>query len=256
MRKLSQSGISTAQLAVVLVVVIVVAGASAVMLLKLGGPVRNAMATVRLHDAETINLSDYENSITRFLPPGASIGISGTLTVNTFSATNITVKLHNKTTDEWITIVEDQTIADMTTANDFSAPISAGTYDKVSVYLGTIIADVSWTEITVNFINVPNAPDTFTAPAGGFDNSFAINYEFVISFGTEVVVTEGEHKVFDVDIGPPLNPATLLFFGYKTTGEPGREVVRYPEGGPVEYLPMVEGEMLPMDVANMSARGL
>ena len=236
MRKLSQSGISTAQLAVVLVVVIVAAGASAVVLLKRGGPVRNAMATVRLHDAETINLSDYENRITPYLPPGASVDISGTFTVNLFSATNVAVKLHNKTADEWITIVEGQTITDMTTANDFSAAISAGTYDKVSLYIGTITLDVSWTEITIKF-TIPGAPDNIiTAPAGSYSGSDTLNQTFEIPFATEVVVAEGEHQVFDVDTGAPLsiNPLTLYYL--KT-------------GGSIE-------DCCSMDAANMSARGL
>lgn len=233
MRKLSQSGISTAQLAIVLVVVIVAAGASAVVLLKRGGPAMNATATVRLHDAETINLSDYENRITPYLPTGASIDISGTFTVNLFSATNVAVKLHNKTADEWITIVEGQTITDMTENNDFVAAISSGTYDKVSLYVGTITLDVSWTEIMIN-LTIPGAPDNIiTAPAGSYSGSVTLNEEFEIPLATEVVVTEGEHQVFDVDTGAPLSidPITLY---YLKAGE----------------------DCCSMDAANMGARGL
>jgi len=236
MRKSSQSGISTAQLAIVLVAVIAAAGASAVVLLKLGGPAMNATATVRLHDAEIIDLSDYENRITPYLPAGASIDVSGMFTVNLFSVTDVTVKLHNKTADEWITIVEGQTITDMTESNDFSASISSGTYDKVSLHMGAMTLDVSWTEVTLSF-TIPGAPEnTVTAPAGSYSGSATINQTVELSFATEVVVTEGEHKVFDVDTGAPLSPLGILY-----------------------YLKMQEdlvGENLTIDAANMSARGL
>jgi len=235
-RKLSQSGILTAQLAIALVFVIVAAGASAVVLLKRGGLAMNATATVRLHDAEIINLSDYENRITPYLPAGASFDVSGMFTVNLFSVTNVAVKLHNKTADEWITIVEGQTITDMTESNDFSAPISSGTYDKVSLHMGAMTLDVSWTEVTINF-TIPGAPEnTVTAPAGSYSGSATLSQTVEIPFATEVVVTEGEHQVFDVDIGAPLSPLGILY-----------------------YLKMQEdllGENLSIDAANMSARGL
>lgn len=236
-------------MAIVLVVVIVAAGASAVVLLQRGGPARNATATVRLHDAEIINISDHENRINdlvhSMVSPDASIDISGTLTINSFSATNVTVKLHNKTADEWITVVEGQNITDMTTANEFSTAISAGTYDKVLVYIGTVTLDVSGTEITVNFINFPEGmaptPPTGTLPAGGYSGSVDINVEFEISFATEVVVAEGENQVFDVDTGPPIDPVAL--FLYVMGEHPGGE------GDPIE-------NAITMDEANMSAQGL
>jgi len=232
MRKLSQSGISTAQLAIVLAVVIAAAGASAVALLELGGPAMNATATVMLHDAETIDLSEYEDSITPYLPAGASIDISGTFTVNLFSATNVAVKLHNRTADEWITIVEGHTVTDMTESNDFAADISSGTYDKVSLYVGTITLDVSWSEITINLANSLGAPeDSVTAPAGSYSGSVTLDQEFEIPLATEVVVAEGEHQVFDVDTGAPINPLTL-------------------------YSLKAAEDSCSMDAANMSARGL
>ena len=237
MRKLSQSGISTAQLAIVLVVVIVAAGASAFVLLKLGGPAMNATATVRLHDAETIDLSDYENRITPYLPAGASFNVSGMFTVNLFSVTDVAVKLHNKTADEWITIVEGQTVTDMTESNDFSAAISSGTYDKVSLHMGTMTLDVSWTEVTFNFTNIPGVPDNIiTMPAGSYSGSVTPNQTVEIPLATEVVVTEGEHKVFDVDTGAPLSPLGILYY-LRMQGD-------------------LVGENLSMDAANMSARGL
>ena len=237
MRKLNQSGISTAQMAIVLAVVIVAGGASAGVLLKRGGPARNATATVRLHDAETVNLSDYENRITPYLPAGASINVSGTFTVNSFSVTNVTVKLHNKTADEWITVVEGQTIADMTQNNDLVVAISSGTYDKVSLYMGTMTLDVSWSEITFNATNIPNVPDNgFTAPAGSYSGLVTSNQAFELSFATEVVVTEGTNQVFDVDVGAPFSPLGILYY-------------LQAEGNNLS-------ESLSLDNANMSARGL
>ena len=237
MRKLSQSGISTAHLAIALVVIIVAAGASAVLLLKLGGPAMNATATVRLHDAEIIDLSDYENSITPYLPPGASIDVSGTFTVNLFSVTDVTVKLHNKTADEWITIAEGQTVTDMTQSNVFSASISSGTYDKVSLHMGAMTLDVSWTEVTFDPTNVPGVPDDIiTMPAGSYSGSVTISQTVELTLATEVVVTEGEHKVFDVDTGAPLSPLGILY-GLKMQED-------------------LMGENLSIDAANMSARGL
>ena len=217
-------------------VVIVVAGVSAIVLLNRGGPVRNATATVRVHDAETINLSDYENIIMSYLPAGASMDVSGTFTMNSFSVTNVTVRLHNKTADEWITIVEGQTIADMTTSNDLVAAISSGTYDRVSLYMGTMILDVSWSEITLSFTNVPGIPDSsFTVHAGSYSDPVTVNKTIELSFATEVVVIEGEHKVFEVDTGAPFSPLGVLYG------------LRIGEIGENAYS---------MDVANMSARGL
>ena len=229
------------QLAIVLVVVIAAAGVSAVVLLNRGGPAMNATATVRLHDAEVINLSDYENSITSYLPPDASLDVSGTFTVNTFSVTNVTVRLHNKTAGEWITIVEGQTIADMTTSNDLVAAISSGTYDRVSLYMGTMILDVSWSEITLSFTNVPGTPDNiFTLPPGSYSESVTINKTIELSFATEVVVIEGENKVFDVDVGAPFSPLGIMY--YLGSGEHNLENNLVNENS--------------MDAANMSARGL
>lgn len=236
MRKLGQSGISTEQMAIVLVVVIVAAGASAVMWLQRGEPVRNATATVRLHDATIVNLSDYENSIAAYLPPGASIDVSGTFTINSFSVTNVTVRLHNKTASEWITVVEGWTIADMTQNNDLVAAISSGTYDKVSLFIGTITIDVSWSEITFNAVNVPNVPDNgVTVPIGSYSGSVAPNQALELSFATEVVVTEGANQIFDVDVGAPFSPLGILYL-----------------------LAMEETnlENASMDAAYMSARGL
>jgi len=236
MRKLSQSGICTAQMAIVLVVVIVAAGASALVLLN-RGPVMNATATVRLHDATTVNLSDYENRIAAYLPPGASIDVSGTFTVNSFSVTDVTVRLHNKTANEWITVAEGQTIADMTQNNDLVAAISSGTYDKVSLSMGTMTLDVSWSEITFNVTNIPNVPDNgFTVPAGSYSGSVTSNQAFELSFATEVVVTAGANQVFDVDVGAPFSPLGILY--YLQAGENN-----------------LSGS-LSLDNANMSARGL
>jgi len=237
MKKLSQSGISTAHLAIVLVAVIAAAVASAVLLLKLGGTARNATATVRLHDVEIIDLSDYENRITPYLPAGASIDVSGTFTVNLFSVTDVTVKLHNRTADEWITIVEGQTVTDMAQSNDFSASISSGTYDKVSLHMGAMTLDVSWTEVTFDPTNVPGVPDDIIImPAGSYSGSVTISQTVELTLATEVVVTEGEHKVFDVDTGAPLSPLGILY-GLKMQED-------------------LVGENLSIDAANMSARGL
>ena len=237
--KIEQKGIAAAAIAVIVVVVVAVAGAGAFIVLRGRGAARNATATVRLHDAYTVNLSDYENSITSALQsyiPGASIDVSGTFTVNSFSVTNVTVKLHNKTANEWITIVEGQTITDMTENNDFVATISSGTYDKVSLYVGTIALDVSWTEITFN-LTIPGAPDNIiTAPAGSYSGSVTINQTVELTLATEVVVTDGENQVFDVDTGAPLSPLGILY-GLQMQGD-------------------LVGENLSIDAANMSARGL
>jgi len=106
----------------------------------------------------------------------------------------------------------------------------------VSLHMGAMTLDVSWTEVTISF-TIPGAPEnTVTAPAGSYSGSVTFNQSVELSFATEVVVIEGEHKVFDVDTGAPLSPLGILY-----------------------YLRMQEdlvGENLSIDAANMSARGL
>jgi len=67
--------------------------------------------------------------------------------------------------------------------------------------------------------------------AGSFSGSFTLNQEFEIPLAAEVVVAEGEHQVFDVDTGAPINPLTL-------------------------YSLKAAEDSCSMDAANMSARGL
>ena len=133
-------------------------------------------------------------------------------------------------------LVENQTITDMTQNNDFVAPISSGTYDKVSFHIGTMALDVSWTEIAFSVANLPGIPDeSSTLPAGSYSGSTTVNKTIELSFATEVVVIEGEHKVFEVDTGAPFSPLGILYG------------LRMGEIGENAYS---------MDAANMSARGL
>ncbi len=226
--KTKQKGVSTAAMtmAVVVVAVVVVAGAAVYLLggpkiQPTGGIAMNASATVKLHDAEVIDLAVWTEN---FMPdiPGLTISISGTATVNSFSASNVTVKLHNKTTDQWITIVDGQTITDMTVANDLVKEISAGTYDKVSVYIGTITIDVTVSDIVVSgyvdptYFGAPAGTPTvnigMTVPGDNYTGSFGINKEFVLNFLSEVEVTEGENQVFDADTNSPFNPSPTYSF--------------------------------------------
>jgi len=103
--------------------------------------------------------------------------------------------------------------------------------------MGTMTLDVSWTEVTFNFTNIPGVPDNIiTMPAGSYSGSVTPNQTVEIPLATEVVVTEGEHKVFDVDTGAPLSPLGILYY-LRMQGD-------------------LVGENLSMDAANMSARGL
>ena len=223
--KMKQKGIATAAIAVIVIVVIAVVGVGAFLVLRGRGPgvgTRNATATVKLHDAETIDLaqvaSDYMPDI-----PGVEITVSGTVTINSFSVTDVTVKLHNSTTGEWITIVEDLDITDMIQVNELENQVSSGTYDKVSVHVGTVSVDMSWTEIVINYtldytqMGIPaeyvpymeayGFPSTgsYTLPAGSFNTQVTLNQTFEISFTQDVEVTEGEDQVFDVDTGAPMD---------------------------------------------------
>lgn len=214
-KKLGQAGISAAQGAIVLMVVLVAAGVTAYLLIgppKVVG--KPATATVKLHDAYTINIAEWHE---KYAPdiPGVDISISGTVTVNSFSATNVTVKLHNKDTGEWITIVEGQTITDMTVVNDLVKEITSGTYDKVSVYIGTITIDITQSDIVVTGTvdptkfgapaGTPTISISETIPGQKFSQLVTINQEFVISLTPEVEVTAGENQVFDVDTNAPFD---------------------------------------------------
>lgn len=212
--KMKQKGIATAAIAVVVIVVIAVAGVGAFLVLRGRGPgvgTRNATATVRLHDAETIDIAEWAED---YMPdmPGVSITVSGTVTVNSFSATNVTVKLHNKDTGEWITIIENQTITDLIVGDNFVEEISSGTYDKVSIYIGTITVSVEWTDIVISYtvdLSQYGFSGTFSGeynqPAGSFSQSVTINQEFVINLEPEVTVDVGKNQVFDVDTNCPFD---------------------------------------------------
>ena len=113
MRKLGQKGISRVQSVIVFVVVLALAGAGAY-LLFIKPAAKEVSVTVRLHDAETIDLSQLAQEYMPELPFGISVSVSGTVTINSFSATNVTVRLHNKDTGEWATIVENQIVTDLT----------------------------------------------------------------------------------------------------------------------------------------------
>ena len=173
--------------------------------------------------------------------PGVTISAWGTVTVNSFSATNITVKLHHKDNDEWITIIENQTITDLTIANDLVEEISSGTYDKVSVYIGTVSVGVSWSDIVISYTidlspygGVGTFSENYTQPAGSFNQSITINQEFVIDLEPDVIVDAGENQVFDVDTGAP--------FDIDSTGS-----------GMTQGFDFDAGEL---ELANMKARGL
>lgn len=224
--KMKQKGIAVAVIAVIVIVVVAVAGAGALLVLRGGGgAARNATATVKLHDARVINIADWAD---QHLPdiPGLTITITGTVTINSFSATNVTVKLHNQNTDEWITIIEGQTITDLTTGENLTREISSGTYDKVSIYIGTVSANVDISDIVVTVVGTID-PTQYGAPAGtpsiNIDNTmtvmqaqninqqFAVNKEFVLNLSPVILVTEGENQVFDVDTNAPFD----LDFGYQ-----------------------------------------
>lgn len=227
--KIEQKGIAAAAIAVIVVVVIAVVSAGVFLVLRgreagvgvTGVGVRNATATVKLHDAQIIDIAQVASE---YLPniPGVSVTASGTITINSFSVTDVTVKLHNSTTGEWITVVENLDITDMTTINNLTEEIASGTYDKVSVHIGTITIDMSWTPLVFSYtidygqMQIPQEllpyiqaylPSTggYTVPAGSFNTSVTLNQTFEISFSSVIEVTEGENQVFDVDTGAPFD---------------------------------------------------
>lgn len=158
-------------------------------------------ATVKLHDAESIDLSTWENNISI---TGVNVSVTGTVTVNAFSATNITVKLHNKDSGQWVTIVEDKNISDLTVVNELTKEISSGTYDKVSVYIGMIDIDIEWTDIeitgTVDLSQYDGSGthsiDNITLENGKVNKTYTIEQEFVIPLSAEVSVASRENPSF------------------------------------------------------------
>lgn len=162
-------------------------------------------ATVKLHDATTIDLSKQAENYIQSDMSGVDINVSGTVTVNSFSATNVELKLHNQDSDNWTTIVNEENITDLTTVNEFSKEISSGTYDKVSVYIGTITVDIQWTEIKINGSGFGTENIVYTVPSDNFYESATIKEEFTINLSTGVSVTSGENKTFDIDTGAPFN---------------------------------------------------
>lgn len=219
--KTGQKGVTTAAIVVAVVVVIAVAGAGVFLLLRGREPSAGgkATATVKLHDAQTIDLA---TAVSEYLPDisGVDITVAGTVTINSFSVTDVTVKLHNSTSGEWVIIAENQTITDMTAINTLAGEISAGVYDKVSVHIGMITIDIAWTEIVINYtldytqLGVPEellpyiqtylpSSGSYALSAGGFNGSVTLNQTFDITFTHAVDVTAGENQVFDIDTGAP-----------------------------------------------------
>ncbi len=171
----------------------------------------SANATVMLHDATTIDLSKRAEN---YLPDSVStfdINVEGTVTVNTFSATNVTLKLHNQGSDNWITIVNEEDITDLTTVNEFTKEIYSGTYDKMSLYIDKITVDIEWTQIKVTSETMDIDE---TVPSGEIDEEFTIGNEFTMNFSTGVVVSSGDNRVFDADTGAPFS----LPFSSDTSG--------------------------------------
>ena len=158
--------------------------------------------TVRLHDAQVIDLSQKEEEIASVVSKFGvtDFHISGTVTINSLSATDVTIKLLNKDTGEWITIIEGQTVTDLTTANDFTKDIPIGTYEKLSVHFGTLDLDMTHTEIGMSG-TYQGIPFNWTVPAGScnYSGSIPVNQTFEVSF----TVTVTESRVVDVDTGEP-----------------------------------------------------
>ena len=158
--------------------------------------------TVRLHDAQVIDLSQHEEEIASLVSQYGitDFHISGTVTISSLSATDVTIKLLNKDTGEWITIIEGQTVTDLTTANDFAKGIPTGTYEKLSVHFGTLNLDMTHTEIGISGA-YQGIPFSWTVSAGSFDysGSIPVNQTFEVSF----TVTITEDKIVDVDTGEP-----------------------------------------------------
>lgn len=228
MRKLRQTGISAAQGAIVLVVAILAAGAIAYTLTRPAGPggtTLNASATVKLHDTQTVDLGGWADN---YMPklPGVTVDVSGKVTVNKFEASNVTVKLHNKDTGEWVTIIENETINDLTRVNELHKEISSGVYDAVKICVGTITVGIEWTDIwvyhKVDLTRIENIPDAalsflqehgiptthednrLVKPAGSISESIAINQCFTLHLLSEVAVNAGENQVFDIDTNIPI----------------------------------------------------
>lgn len=193
----------------VMIIALIVAAVvvAACFLMNRGGPTGGATVTVTLHDAETIDLGQLAEE---YLPdiPGVSLSISGVVTVNSFSVTDVTVKLYDENTDGWVTVANNQTVTDMIAGGEFTANIPAGTYNKVSVYIGAITADIEWTDISLTGTIEgfgPGQEYSFSIPSGDYNNTLSIDQEFIISF-TPVTITGG--GTIDVDTGSPFRLAS------------------------------------------------
>jgi len=169
-------------------------------------------ATVRLHDAETIDLSKEAENYMPSSMSGVDINVSGTVTVNNFSATNVTVKLHNQDSDQWTTLVNEDEITDLTKVNEYEKEISPGTYDKISWYIDNITVDIQWTEIDINatvdfseFGGSGTEEFNQSIDNGKIEQSVAIKKEFTENFSKGISITSEENQIFDVETGAPFN---------------------------------------------------
>lgn len=197
----------------IIVGIVIVVAAAAVIYINIPKPSvpegPTTLVTVRLHDTQEVDLSKVTMDD---LPPSmlamfgiTNFALSGTVTINSFSARDVTIKLYNKDYGQWITVVEGYTVTDLTTSNDFSKEIPVGTYEKVSVYFGTIDLDMTHGMINVFVSGVyQGKPFTWgsTVPPGSqnYNGSIPVNKAFEALFGPMKIE---DHKTVDVDIGRP-----------------------------------------------------
>jgi len=203
---MKQKGITAAVMAGILIIVVVAA-----LVVTWPQGTGHTSATLRLHDAQTIDMTDWAQRYMSEIA-GATVTVEGTVTVNSFSATDVTLRLHNKSTGQWENIVENRDVTDMMVNNDMTKEITTGTYDEVSLYIGTVSLDISWTDILVGGtidLSDYGYDETFDINyienAGHFSDSVAVNQEFTLDLSPNVVATVGENQYFDVDAGAPFN---------------------------------------------------